>query len=373
MKLKYIFLFIVPVIYFVVYGDSESPSVNLFDSQVNRQFADQTINQFMQKYQIPGLSIAIAKEGEIVFSKGYGFADRKKGVAVNERHQFRIASISKPITAVAIMQLRDQGKLNLDDKVFGASGILHQKFPVKNDYLNKITVRHLLEHTAGKAWTNDNNDPMFKETELSRTALIRWVLKNRRLSKTPGSEYAYSNFGYSLLGRVIEEVSGEVYKDYVNKHIFQKINADSFELGSQRKAGSTAFQVHYYSDTEESPYWFPVARMDSHGGWISNATDLVKFSMSVDGRGKDILSPESIKLMTTPSTQNNNYALGWNVNQYNNWWHIGSLPGTASVMVRAENGYNWAVLLNKRSEDKNFMGDLDGLTWNIIKGIKVLN
>ncbi len=370
MKLKYFLLLIIPAIYFVVHGENKSSSENLFDNQANRQFVDQTINQFMQKYQIPGLSIAIAKQGEIVFSKGYGFADRENKVPVNERHQFRIASISKPITAVAIMQLREQGKLSLDDKVFGASGILHHKFPMDDDYLNKITVRHLLEHTAGKAWTNDSNDPMFKETELSQTALIQWTLKNRRITKMPGSEYAYSNFGYCLLGRVIEEVSGEDYKVYVNKHIFQKINADSFEMGSQRKAGSTAFQVHYYPDTEENPYWYPVARMDSHGGWISNATDLVKFLMSVDGRGKDIISPESIKLMTTPSTHNPNYALGWNVNQYNNWWHMGSLPGTASVMVRAENGYNWAVLLNKRSEDKNFFGDLDGLTWNIIQGVK---
>ena len=112
--------------------------------------------------------------------------------------------------------------------------------------------------------------------------------------------------------------------------------------------------------------------MDSHGGWIANAIDLVNFSLSVDGRGEDLLNKESIKLMTSVSKQNSNYALGWNVNQYNNWWHMGSLPGSASILVRTEQGYNWAVLLNKRSEDKNFFGDLDRLTWDLISGISAL-
>jgi D-alanyl-D-alanine carboxypeptidase len=363
-----LFLFI-PFIFFIACGDNNNSSASFLKSDADSQFIDQKITQFIQKYNIPGLSIAIAKQGEIVFSKGYGFADFKNKASVNENHLFRIASISKPITSVAIMQLREQGKLNLDDKVFGANGILNQRFPVDNENLKLITVQHLLEHTAGKEWTNDNNDPMFTNTELSQTELIRWVLKNRKIKSSPGSEYAYSNFGYCLLGRVIEEVSGEAYKDYVNNHIFQKIKADSFEMGSKRKTGSTSFQVYYYPDTEESPYWFPVERMDAHGGWISNAVDLVKFSMSVDGRGDDILSQESIKVMTTPSKHNTNYALGWNVNQYNNWWHMGSLPGTASVIVRTEHGYNWAVLLNKRSDNSEFLGELDALTWNIINGI----
>jgi CubicO group peptidase (beta-lactamase class C family) len=327
--------------------------------------------QFMHKYKIPGLSIAIAKQGHIILAKGYGFADLDKKIPVNIMHKFRIASISKPITAVAIMKLREQGKLSLDDKVFGKDGILANDYSVEDQLLEKITVRHLLEHTAGKEWSNETNDPMFAKSELSQAATIRWVLKNRRLTKTPGTEYAYSNFGYCVLGRVIEKLGGIGYQYYVRKNIFIPIGAKSFSVGSKKPANSL-FQVRYYSDTDENPYWFSVERMDSHGGWIANAIDLVNFSLSVDGRGKNLLNMESIKLMTTASKQNSNYALGWNVNQYNNWWHMGSLPGSASILVRTEQGYNWAVLLNKRSEDKNFFGDLDRLAWGLISDISVL-
>ncbi len=365
-------LFILALLpYSLVFAEGNSFSINIFKDGSDRHFIDNTIQEFMQKYKIPGLSIAIAKQDEIILAKGYGYADIENKVPVNITHQFRIASVSKPITSVAIMQLREQGKLTLDDKVFGAGGILANEYPVKNELLKKITVRHLLEHTAGKEWTNDSNAPMFQKPELSQTALIRGVLKNRPITKPPGSEYAYSNFTYCLLGRVIEKLSGVGYQHYVRKNIFQPINAKSFAIGSKKPA-NTIFQVHYYPDGDENPYWFPVVRMDSHGGWISNAIDLLKFSMSVDGRGKDILNSDSIRLMTTASKHNSNYALGWNVNEHNNWWHMGSLPGTASILVRTEHGYNWAVLINKRSMDKNFFNDLDMLSWNLVNGIKAL-
>ena len=119
--------------YSSAYADSGGFSINVFKDESDRQFIDQTIGQFMQQYRIPGLSIAIAKQGQILLAKGYGYADIDKKVPVNITHQFRIASISKPITAVAIMQLREQGKLKLDDKVFGQGGILDSQFPINDE------------------------------------------------------------------------------------------------------------------------------------------------------------------------------------------------------------------------------------------------
>ena len=354
-----------------VYADNGF-SINVFEDEADKQFIDKTINQFMQRYNIPGLSIAIAKQDDILFAKGYGFADTSTKVPVNIAHKFRIASLSKPITAVAIMKLMEEGKLKLDDKVFGKDGLLNDRFPTKNKLLHQITIRHLLEHTAGKNWTNDGNDPMFKDYKLSQANLIRKTLKENPITSPPGNSYAYSNFGYCLLGRVIEKLSGIPYESYIRKTFFKEIGAKSFSMGNKKPSNSVT-QVRYYPDTEESPYSFPVKRMDAHGGWLSNAIDLVKFIISVDGRGQDILSQESIKFMTIPSKHNNNYALGWNVNQYNNWWHVGLLPGTASIMVRTDHGYSWAVLLNKKSDDTTFSAELDKLTWNIIGGIKALN
>lgn len=347
-------------------------SINVFKDDADKQFIDETIKQFMQRYDIPGLSIAIAKQEEILLAKGYGFADTSKKVPVNIAHKFRIASLSKPITAVAIMKLMEEEKLKLDDKVFADGGILHSRFPTKNKFLQQITIRHLLEHTVGKNWTNDGDDPMFQGYKLSQDNLIRETLKENPITTTPGKHYAYSNFAYCLLGRVIEALSGNSYESYVRKMLFKEIGANSFSIANKKRSNAIT-EVHYAPDSEESPYSFPVKRMDSHGGWIANAIDLVKFIISVDGRGKDILNQQSIKIMTTPSKHNKNYALGWNVNQYNNWWHLGSLPGTASIMVRTEHGYSWAVLLNKRSNDNTFMTELDKLTWNIIAGIKESN
>lgn len=357
----------------IAYAEAEDIfSINTFQEETDRQFVDRTVQDFMQQYQIPGLSIAIAKDEEILLAKGYGFADLKKKIPVNITHKFRIASISKPITSAAIQLLREQGKLTLEDKVFGSKGILKDVFPVKNKYIEQISIRNLLEHTAGKEWTNNNNDPMFLKPELSQAALIRWVLENRPLTSPSGTEYAYSNFGYCLLGRVIEKLSGSKYPSFVRKHFFEKVNANSFAIGNKRPA-NTLFEVRYYADKPENAYGFPVARMDAHGGWVSSAIDVLKFSMSVDGRGKELLNKESIRLMTAATALNKNYALGWNVNQYNNWWHIGGLSGTAAILVRTEHGYNWAILLNKNSSDKQFIGDLDKLGWNIITGVKALN
>ena len=212
---------------------------------------------------------------------------------------------------------------------------------------------------------------MFQHTHLGKRSLVQKTLKERILSKPPGSEYAYSNLGYCILGLVIEELTDMSYEDYVKQAIFKPAGANTFMLGS-RKKGVSPLEVTYYADTGEDPYWFPVRRMDAHGGWIANATDLVRFLLHTDGRDKpaDLINAASIKTMTTPGKFNNNYAMGWNVNENNNWWHMGSLPGSASVMVRTSHGYSWAVLTNRHSDDKNFMGELDGLTWKLLEGLK---
>ncbi len=339
-------------------------------SEEDERYIDKTIHTFMQRYTIPGLSIALAKGDEFILARGYGYADTKRKLEVSTAHQFRIASLSKPITSVAIMMLVEQGKLSLDDRVFGPGGLL--SFPVSRDnrYVGQITIRHLLTHSAAPEWTNDRNGPMFIEMHLDKEALVRHVLKTRILKKAPGTSYAYSNFGYCILGLVIEKLTGMSYEAYVKKTVFKPAGINSFVLGS-KKARSTPLEVTYYPHSNSEPYEFPVRRMDAHGGWIANAIDIVKFIQHSDGRPNpaDLLSADSIKIMTEPSPLNRHYSMGWSVNQYNNWWHTGGLPGTASILVRTEHGYAWAVLANKGSDDKNFNAELDGLTWKLLEGI----
>ena len=325
---------------------------------------------FMEKYSVPGLSLAISKDGELVYAKGYGYADQSTNEKVTPNSLFRIASISKPFTSVAIFQLIEEKKLSLRSKVFGDSGVLgntYGKRPYAKDITN-ITIEELLQHTAG-GWSNDMNDPMFTNPSMSAAELITWTIDKMPLRSEPGTNYAYSNFGYCVLGRVIEKISGLHYDDYVKKFILKKAGISDMEIGGNTLADRKPNEVIYYSQGGEDPYVFNVKRMDSHGGWIASATDLVKFTLSVDSftTKPDILSGSSISLMTTPSSVNKNYACGWQVNDKHNWWHGGSLPGTTTEMVRAHNGYCWAILTNTRTWQQGFVQDMDQLVWQVLK------
>ena len=127
-------------------------------------------------------------------------------------------------------------------------------------------------------------------------------------------------------------------------------------------------EVVYYGQSNENPYIYNVTRMDSHGGWISTATDLARFVVHIDGfDGKaDILSASTLNIMTTTSSANSTYACGISVNGYNNWWHVGSLPGTCTEFVRASNGFNWVVLCNTRNLSSSFINDMDQMLWGPI-------
>jgi CubicO group peptidase (beta-lactamase class C family) len=336
------------------------------------QHIDQTITGFMNEYDIPGLSIAIAKDGQLVFAKGYGFADKENKEETTISHLFRIASVSKPITSVSVMKLIEDGKLSLNDKIFGKGAVLGTQYgttPYKAN-IEEITVQNLLEHTAG-GWTNKSNDPMFSNPGFDHQQLISWVLDNQSLDNAPGSEYAYSNFGYCVLGRVIEKKSGQTYADFVKTDVLKSCGVSDMHIAGDTKAQRRPNEVVYYDSGSGNPYGMKVARMDAHGGWIASAIDLLRFAVRVDGFATkaDLLDAGTIKTMTTPSLANKNYAKGWNVNQNNNWWHVGSLPGTASILVRADNGFCWAVLVNTRNDTDSFFSDLDKLTWNIIGGV----
>lgn len=340
------------------------------------------VQTFMAKYKVPGLSIAFSKDDRLVFARGYGYADKKNGIRTSPKLLFRIASVSKPITSATIMQLMQQGKLSLSDTVFGKKGILGKKYGKKDyrEYVKDITVQNLLEHTAG-GWAK-NPDPMRQhQNKFSRDKLISWVLDHRKcshcdsdpylLEDEPGTHYAYSNFGFCLLGRVIEKITKQPYVAYVRKNVLKQCGISDMHIGLNKKSQKRPNEVVYYGQGGGKPYSRDVTRMDSHGGWIASSIDLLRFAVRVDGFNTkpDILTSSTITTMTTPSTANQNYAKGWRVNPANNWWHTGALDGTASILVRANNGFCWAVLLNTFSDKDGFSGALDDLPWDIINNV----
>ncbi|MGV3541268.1 MAG: serine hydrolase domain-containing protein [Rufibacter sp.] len=330
---------------------------------------DSAVHAFMRQHQVPGVAVAITKDGRLVHVKGYGYADVEAQEPVKPTSLFRIASISKPITGIAFVKLAEEGKVSLDAKVFGPTGILGTTYGTKpySKGITDITVRQLLNHTSG-GWVNDDDDPMFTNPSLTAEQLITWTLDNRPLDNPPGTAYAYSNFGYSILGRIIEKVTGMTYEKYVQTEILKPLGITTMQVGGNTLAQRKPNEVKYYGQRGGQPYIYNITRMDAHGGWIASAPDLVKLLTYFDGFASkpDLLKPESIQEMTTASTVNPRYALGWMVNERNSWWHTGSLPGTYTMLARTSGGYSWAVLTNTRIDSPEFGRGIDRLIWTAI-------
>jgi len=323
---------------------------------------------YMRKYDVPGMAVSVARHGQLVYEQAFGFADRARGERLTTSHLFRIASVSKPITSVAVFTLVEQGRLALSETVFGPRGVLQNDFghPPFLPHVESLRIEHLLTHTGG-GWQNDGTDPMFRNSRMNHHDLIAWAVSRLPLRYPPGEHYAYSNFGYCVLGRAIEKVTRRPYADYVRDDVLADCGVRAMRIGGNTLAERSSEEVTYHGQGE-NPYDMNIRRMDSHGGWLASASDLVRFAVRVDGFSpeRDILRPETIQAMITPTNANPSYAKGWEVNSLRNWWHSGSLPGTATIMVRTRSDLCWAALTNTRRQKSPMEGDLDALIWQMV-------
>jgi CubicO group peptidase (beta-lactamase class C family) len=245
-------------------------------------------------------------------------------------HLFRIASVSKSITSVAILSLIEEGRIRLTDRIFGPDAITGSDYDMPPYHIDRprvddITVEHLLTHTAG-AWRYLADDPMFINLEMNHAQLIEWTLRNRPLDHSPGRNFAYSNFGYCVLGRVVEKVTDQPYATYVRNSVLKRCGINDMTIAGNTLAQRRPQEIKYYRQGgDRNPYGMNVTKMDSCGGWIARPADLVQFLMQVSGFATppNILKPETIAIMTAPSNANSGYAKGWVVDKANNWWHSG--------------------------------------------------
>ena len=387
----------------VALGSSGTPgfSAALVKKTTVAEAFDPAMEAFMAARKVPGGALAVVKDRRLVYARGYGWADRDKKIPVNPGSLFRIASVSKPITAVAVLMLVEERKLDLDARAFDLvrlPPVLEAGRP-RDARLSRITVRQLLQHTGG--WDRDQSyDPMFRPRLVAEktgtpspagaAAVIRYML-GQPLDFDPGSRYAYSNFGYCVLGRVIEQISGQPYEAFVRDNVLAPIGAERARIGASRDGRQAPGEVRYYT-TDNSlangvfpggpkkvpwPYGgFHLEAMDAHGGWIASAVDLARFAAALDDpKRSPLLKAATSRVMYAPppppvardetgALKNSWYGCGWSVMPVGkdraNYGHKGSLPGTASLLVRREDGLSWAALFNQRSEDKSLPdGDID--------------
>jgi CubicO group peptidase (beta-lactamase class C family) len=326
-------------------------------TQAEQEAMSSIATAFLKEHAIPGLSVAFGVAGDALFQRAFGHADLEAGEMATPAHRFRIASVSKPITAVAILRCVENGLLSLDAPVFGPRGLLSG---FDGDGLQGITVDHLLTHASG-GWPNDGADPMFRHPNLGHAELIARTIAGQKPARPPGTHYAYSNFGYCLLGRVLEHVTKKPYAEFVAREILAGAGITSMAIGGNTLADRQPDEVRYYTDPVARAYGMNVARMDAHGGWIATASDLVRFA----SRLPRVLGEKSIRIMTSGGI-NPSYARGWAVNEVPNWWHTGSLPGTTAILVHTRRGICWAGLTNARRDG----ADLDSLMWKLARSVK---
>jgi CubicO group peptidase (beta-lactamase class C family) len=335
---------------------------------------DSGLFSFFNTWSIVGASVAIMHNGVLKYAKGYGHVNNKADSLVQPTNTFRIASVSKLITAISIMKLVDEGKLKLSDKIFGVNGIINDKaFLSALDYrMYHITVEHLLRHSSGWSLLT-YGDPMFKRkyiaSELGLEApptfddIIKFVLSNR-LPYAPGTRYEYSNFGYCLLGRVIELKTNMNYEDYVKYNILYPNGINSTFIGSSSRSEQGKNEVEYFdfsrNNTRPSFYDTDVNISSTYGstdlkllgpagGWVTSSVDLLKLVSLIDGYQDvpDILTRESLLKMIDTDGYPGRTPIGWRqVKDDWNWVRTGTLAGTNAIVVRQENGFSWTVLIN---------------------------
>ena len=230
-------------------------------AQENLRPLDRMMLGFVKEHNVPGASLAVTKDGRLVYARGFGYADLARRLPVDPTSLFRIASVSKPITAAAVLQLVDKSLLGLDDPVVGLLQLqpFVQATGRIDPRLDGVTVRHLLQHTGGWESGQTGFDPMWRVGEIAEAMglsspchpaqIVRYMF-GRPLDFDPGARYAYSNFGYCVLGRVIEKKSGQPYEAYVKQQVLLPLDIRDMRIGSSWRPYPN--EVTYYRRANRS-------------------------------------------------------------------------------------------------------------------------
>lgn len=254
----------------------------------------------LEDVPLVGLSVAIARGGEIIHAKGYGYANLEHKVPATPETVYRIGSVGKQFTAAAILQLVEQGKLSLDDD-------LHEFLPDYPTGGRRVTIRQLLNHTSGiHSVTSIKRAMANRCLAVTQEQMIGWM-SEAPFDFEPGERYLYNNSGFWLLGVIIEQVSGRSYPDYVQAKLFEPLGLRGTYYDSDprvipnRAQGYTLDEGRLLNAEPNSP-----TRPYAAGAIISTVLDLIEWQQALlSGR---VVSPASVETMTTPGRLNSGEA-----------------------------------------------------------------
>ena len=332
---------------------------------------DKKMKNYLRKWFIKGGSLAIMRNDSLVYAKGYGWAEEEKEIPMEPGHIMRMASVSKLITAVGVMVLQDKGMLSIKDTVFGPSGILQGTqldSLIKDKNCHKITVEHLLRHQAGFY-----RDPLFSSRDIMHLMQLdhapeaddyfRFVLP-KKLRFQPGEWQRYSNFGYLLLSRIIEEVSGKSYEDFIKEDVLRPAGVYDMHIAGIYYDDKRENEVRYYTHEGDGKFIEEynnsgrivercyggnnIPMLSGAGAWCGSPAELARLVASIDGRNEvpDIISKEAVEQMTGYYDKDT-FSLGWNdTHPAKGWSRTGTLSGTTALVKYFPDGECWILITN---------------------------
>jgi len=321
-------------------------AMTLFTQPVRADAVDDYLKAEMRRRHIPGLSLAVVKDGRIEKIAGYGLANVELNVAVTPTTVFQIQSITKTFTSAAILLLAEEGKLSIDDPI-------SKHLDGTPDTWKGVTIRHLLSHTSGiKDFINEPTTSL--RNEVTEEDVFKATVP-RPLNFQPGEKYAYSNTNYHLLAMVIRKLTGKFYGDFLKERIFDPLGMNDTRTQNlsdivHNRAAGYAWEndgLHNGDFIAESVLAY------GGGGILSTAADMAKWAMALDG--EKILKKSSFDEAWTAGKFNNGgtspYGLGWGVGAINGHRivsHSGAhMTGFTSALIRyRDDGLSVIVLTN---------------------------
>lgn len=313
--------------------------------------ADSHIAAYVQQNRFQGAAL-VAKGGKILLSKGYGLANEEHDIPNKPNTKFRLGSITKQFTAVSILQLQEQGKLNVQDPV-------SKYIPDSPEAWKKVTIHHLLSHTGGVPSYTSSADYGKRMRESSKPLDFIARFKEKPLDFEPGSKFNYSNSGYFLLGVIIEQVSGKSYETYLRENIFSKL--DMQDSGYDWDSTILRNRAAAYDRGPDGKYrnapFLDMGQPYSAGSLYSTVEDLYRWDRAL--YTEKVISRKSLDAAWTPVL--NNYGYGWIMGkvagEHRVITHGGGINGFSTAMIRLpEDDAFVAVFSNHESPDTGRIG-----------------
>lgn len=339
-------------------GSAAGPGLERFDD---------LLGGLVQQFSLPGAGFAIVKDGRLVLARGYGYADLEAQVPVQPTTRFLLASVSKSITAATVVKLVEDGRLRFTDRAFAILDGIAPLDPARVDPRTaQITVLDLLYHAGGWDRTT-SGDPLTFGERVQRALRVRGPIGPRELVRymlsqpldfTPGTRCVYSNYGYMLLGLIIEKITGEPYQPYVRTHTLEPMGVTGAVDGAGHPRYFPEEARRYGPDNHLVPGGGLPAVHFASGGWIASAVEMARFLAVIGGaRPPAFLSAESFARMLAPPPppiplrpDGSHFGMGWDdVLQRPEgvlYEKDGGVLGTTTWIEHRPDGAAWVLLIN---------------------------